>query len=55
MIIFTENHMINMDYLEKVKGIKTIMAHCVHCPKEENDLIKKNNVYIAHCPNKIWI
>lgn len=31
-------------------GPKTIMAHCVHCPKEENDLIKKNGVYIAHCP-----
>lgn len=29
---------------------KTIMAHCVHCPNEENDLIKKNGVYIAHCP-----
>ena len=30
--------------------IKTIMAHCVHCPKEESELIKKNGVYIAHCP-----
>ena len=30
--------------------VKTIMAHCVHCPKEEADLIKKNGVYIAHCP-----
>ena len=29
---------------------KTIMAHCVHCPNAENDLIKKNGVYIAHCP-----
>jgi guanine deaminase len=29
---------------------KTIMAHGVHCPKPENDLIKKNGVYIAHCP-----
>ena len=32
------------------KEIKTIMAHCVHCPKEESELIKKNGVYIAHCP-----
>ena len=32
------------------KEVKTIMAHCVHCPKEEEDLIKKNGVYIAHCP-----
>ena len=30
--------------------VKTIMAHCVHCPKEEFDLLKKNGVYIAHCP-----
>lgn len=29
---------------------KTIMAHCVHCPEKENELIKKNGVYIAHCP-----
>ena len=31
-------------------GVKTIMAHCVHCPKEEEELIKKNGAYIAHCP-----
>lgn len=30
--------------------VKTVMAHCVHCPKEEEDLIKKNGVFIAHCP-----
>ena len=27
----------------------TIMAHCVHCPDEELELIKKRGVYIAHC------
>jgi len=32
------------------KEVKTVMAHCVHCPKEEKELIKKNGVYIAHCP-----
>lgn len=32
------------------KNNKTIMAHCVHCPQEELDLIKKNNVMVAHCP-----
>ena len=26
------------------------MAHCIYSPKEENELIKKNEVYIAHCP-----
>ena len=31
-------------------GPKTIMAHCVYCPEEEKELIKKNGVYIAHCP-----
>lgn len=29
----------------------TIMAHCVWSPQEEQDLIKKNGVYVAHCPN----
>lgn len=27
----------------------TIMAHCVHCPEEEIELMKKRGVYIAHC------
>ena len=29
---------------------KTVMAHCIYSNNEENDLIKKNGVYIAHCP-----
>ena len=29
---------------------KTIMAHCVHCPDDELNLIKQNNVTVAHCP-----
>lgn len=29
---------------------KTIMAHCVYSTASEVDLIKKQNVYIAHCP-----
>mgnify|MGYP002512871204 CR=1 FL=1 len=28
----------------------TIMAHCVHCPDKEIERMKKNRVYIAHCP-----
>ena len=32
------------------KEVKTVMAHSVHCPKEESELIKRNGVYIAHCP-----
>jgi guanine deaminase len=32
------------------REVKTIMAHCVHSPKEEEELIKNNGVYIAHCP-----
>lgn len=31
-------------------GFKTIMAHCVHPNDEEIELIKKNNVFVAHCP-----
>lgn len=29
---------------------KTIMAHCVHSSEEEIELMKKNGVYVAHCP-----
>lgn len=28
----------------------TIMAHCVYSQKAEMDLMKKNNVFVAHCP-----
>jgi len=31
-------------------GVPTVMAHCVWCNLDEEELIKKNNVYIAHCP-----
>lgn len=30
---------------------KAIMAHCVHCTEEEISLMKKNNVFVAHCPD----
>lgn len=30
--------------------IPTIMAHCVHCPPEEIDLIAEQGVFVAHCP-----
>ncbi len=30
--------------------VPTIMAHCVYSTKEEVALMKKNNVFIAHCP-----
>ena len=29
---------------------KTVMAHCVHSGEEETALMKKNGVYVAHCP-----
>lgn len=32
------------------KPAKTIMAHCVYSTDEEIDLMKKQGVYIAHCP-----
>jgi len=31
-------------------GVPTIMAHCVWCSEAEENLIKKNEVYVAHCP-----
>ncbi len=32
------------------QDVPTVMAHCVHCVPEELDLIEKNGVFIAHCP-----
>lgn len=29
---------------------KSVMAHCVHCTKEEQELLKEQEVFIAHCP-----
>ena len=29
---------------------KTVMAHCVYCTPEETELIRKNGVFVAHCP-----
>lgn len=30
--------------------VPTIMAHCVHPPKEEVELMKKQGIFVAHCP-----
>lgn len=32
------------------KRVPTIMAHCVHSTPEEVELIRKNGVFVAHCP-----
>jgi len=31
-------------------AVPTIMAHCVWCNDAEIELMKSNNVYVAHCP-----
>lgn len=31
-------------------GVPTIMAHCVWVEDEETDLLQKNRVFVAHCP-----
>lgn len=41
--LFGKNDDINTD-------VKTVMAHCVWSTDEEVELMKKNGVYIAHCP-----
>ncbi len=30
---------------------RTVMAHCVYSSEEEIDLLRKNGVWVAHCPN----
>jgi guanine deaminase len=32
-------------------GIPTVMAHCVYLTEAEINLVKKNEVFIAHCPD----
>lgn len=31
-------------------GVRTVMAHCIYSTPEEMELIRKNGVYVAHCP-----
>ena len=33
------------------KGIPCIMAHCVWSDEKEQEILKDNNVFIAHCPD----
>jgi len=28
----------------------TVMAHCVYCVDKDEELLQKNNVFVAHCP-----
>ena len=41
--LFGKNDDINTD-------VKTIMAHCVWSTEEEVELMRKNEVFVAHCP-----
>ena len=41
--LFGKNDDINTD-------VKTVMAHCVWSTEEEVDLMRKNGVFVAHCP-----
>ena len=29
---------------------RTIMAHCVHCPDKEIEMMREGGVFVAHCP-----
>ena len=42
--LFGKNDDINTD-------VKTVMAHCVWSADKEVDLMKKNGVFVAHCPS----
>ena len=41
--LFGKNDDINTD-------VKTVMAHCVWSSDEETELMRKNGVFVAHCP-----
>lgn len=39
------------DKAEGSKGAKTIMAHCIWSSDDEIERIRKNGVFVAHCPS----
>lgn len=46
---YDKNDLFGDDNLDSQK-VKTIMAHCVWSTDEEVELMRKNDVFIAHCP-----
>ena len=43
----------NIEYFESIGVIDdhSVLAHCIHVNDKETDLLKKNNVRVAHCPS----
>lgn len=47
--VYDEYGLFGKDYNNK-RDVKTVMAHCVWSTDVEIELMKNNNVFIAHCP-----
>ena len=41
---YNKNHVFGED-------VKTVMAHCIHTTEHEIELLRDNQVYVAHCPH----
>ncbi len=51
---YNQNGLFGVTYDESLgtyKSYKTLMAHCVYSSDEEIKLMKKNGVYVIHCPS----
>ncbi len=51
---YNQNGLFGVTYDESLgtyKSYKTLMAHCVYSSDEEIKLMKKNGVYVVHCPS----
>ncbi len=51
---YNQNGLFGVTYDESLgtyKSYKTLMAHCVYSGDEEIKLMKKNGVYVVHCPS----
>ena len=43
----------NIDYLKSINVLDdhTVLAHCIHVNEDEKQILKENNVRVAHCPS----
>ena len=43
----------NIDYLNSINVLDdhTVLAHCIHVNEDEKQILKENNVRVAHCPS----
>ena len=53
MVVYIKDIVMNIIFLTMsvLVCLQTYMAHCIYLDEAEIEIIKKNNVGVAHCPN----